>query len=213
MSRTGVSEAALMDQMAASYTVPVFGGEGYNRSPFAMADDFAAWLFNDPHFNNAASISRQSVSGAVPSLMDGSSTQFQAPYYQNDPSVDGTYTPAIPAQHPMAVTSIVDSSPPETILSEEKRQQLLDLIIMRFNETNHAPVGKQKEALLDGDRDEDSHVLSLRMMQRYIGSFWSYFHPQMPILHKPTFAADKTQNLLLIAVMAIGASCLNKIYG
>jgi hypothetical protein len=28
----------------------------------------------------------------------------------------------------------------------------------------------------------------------------------MPILHKPTFFADKTENLLLVAVIAIGAS-------
>lgn len=208
-----VAEVALMDQMAGSYTMPVFGGEGYNRSPFAMPDDFAAWLFNDPHLGNTSSNGRQLMSGPMPSFIDGAGAQFQAPFFQNNLSVDGSYTPAIPAQHPMAVTSIVDITPPETILSEEKRQELLYLIEMRFNETGHAPVEKNKASLLDGDRDEDSHVLSLRMMQKYIASFWYHFHPQMPILHKPTFAADKAQNLLLIAIMALGASCLNKPHG
>jgi len=33
------------------------------------------------------------------------------------------------------------------------------------------------------------------------------------IVHKPTFSPDKTPNLLLIAMMAIGASCLDKIHG
>ena len=208
-----VSEAVLMDQMSGSYTMPVFGGEGYNRSPFTMADDFTAWLFNDANLGNVSSTGRQSMSGPPPSFIDGSGAQFQASYFQNNPSMDGSYIPAIPVQHPMAVTSIVDISPPETILSEEKRQELIDFIEMRFNETSHAPVVKNKAALLDGDRDEDSHVLSLRMMQKYIASFWYHFHPQMPILHKPTFAADKAQNLLLIAIMALGASCLNKPHG
>lgn len=44
------ASTAVMDQTP-SYVIPVFGGEGYrgrySRSPFAMADDFAAWLFND----------------------------------------------------------------------------------------------------------------------------------------------------------------------
>jgi len=204
------SEAALMDQMPASYTMPVFGGEGYNRSPFGMADDFAAWLFNDPHLGNGSATGRQSMSGPAVSFTDGSGAQFQATFFQNPLSLDGNYTPAIPAQHPMAVTSIVDNSPPETILSEEKRQELIYLIEMRFNETSYAPVAKNKASLLEGDRDEDGHVLSLRMMQKYIAAFWYHFHPQIPILHKPTFAADKAQNLLLIAIMALGASCLNK---
>ena len=34
------------DSMSNAY--PIFGGETYNRSPFAMADDFAAWLFSEP---------------------------------------------------------------------------------------------------------------------------------------------------------------------
>ena len=41
----GVSDA-IMDQTP-SYAIRMVGGEGYSRSPFAMADDFAAWLFND----------------------------------------------------------------------------------------------------------------------------------------------------------------------
>ena len=66
---------------------------------------------------------------------------------------------------------------------------------------------------MSGDHDSDSHALSLRSMQTYIGSYWYHFHPQMPILHKPSFSADKAQNLLLFAVIAIGASCLDKMHG
>jgi hypothetical protein len=81
----------------------------------------------------------------------------------------------------MAVTSLLDSSLPETVLSEEKAQEIIDLIKERFNETDHAPVAKQKEALLEGDRNDDTHMMSRKMMQTYIGSFWWHFHPQLPI--------------------------------
>jgi len=81
----------------------------------------------------------------------------------------------------MAVTSLLDTSTPEMILSEDKSQEIIDLIKERFNETDHAPVARQKEALLDGDRNNDSHMMSRKMMQTYIGSFWWHFHPQLPI--------------------------------
>lgn len=85
----------------------------------------------------------------------------------------------------MAVTSLLDTSLPETILSEEKSQQIVDLIKDRFNEGEHTPVAKQKEALLDGDRNDDSHMLSRKMMQTYIGSYWYNFSEQVPIRLSP----------------------------
>jgi hypothetical protein len=36
---------------------------------------------------------------------------------------------------------------------------------------------------------------------------------KLKIVHKPTFSPDKTPNLLLVAMMAIGASYLDKIHG
>ena len=36
----------LLDQMTAPNAMPVFGGEGYNRSPFAIPEDFVAYLFS-----------------------------------------------------------------------------------------------------------------------------------------------------------------------
>ena len=37
----------ILDQISAPNTMPVFGGEGYNRSPFAIPEDFVAYLFNN----------------------------------------------------------------------------------------------------------------------------------------------------------------------
>lgn len=109
--------------------------------------------------------------------MDGQN-QYQ-PYFTNNATLGGFYPPT--TQHPMAVESILDTSLPETVLSEEKSQAIIDLIKERFNETDHAPVAKQKATLLDGDRNDESHMMSRKMMQTYIGSFWWHLHPQLPI--------------------------------
>jgi hypothetical protein len=111
--------------------------------------------------------------------------QNYQPYFGNESSLGGFFPPHN-QQHPMAVTSLLDSSLPETVLSEEKSQEIIDLIKERFNETDHAPVAKQKEALLEGDRNDDSHMMSRKMMQTYIGSYWWHFHPQLPIC-KPVY--------------------------
>ncbi|KAF1980127.1 hypothetical protein BU23DRAFT_594458 [Bimuria novae-zelandiae CBS 107.79] len=206
----GVSEA-ILDQTP-SYAIPMFGGEGYSRSPFAMADDFAAWLFNDSQFGPGAS---PMTGPNNPNANAGISSQIglQAPYFSYDPLVSNPFPSQPPPVHPMAVKSILDTSLPETVLSEDKRKDLLDLITGRFNETDHAPVKKQKEDLLEGDKERNDHVLSLHMMQQYIGAYWLHFHPQLPILHKPTFNASSCPELLLLSVMCLGASCLDKSYG
>ena len=203
----------LLDQNGNPYMMPLFGGDGYSRSPFAMADDFTAWLFNEPHQNisSPGGPRHGSMSVGTTAFMDDSSSLSRGIYGMANDSLNGPGGQAIPQPNLMAVTSILDPALPQIVLSEEKRKDVLELIEMRF--TDHTPVKKQKDAFLDGDRDVDEHVLSLRSMQTYIGSYWYHFHPQMPILHKPTFSADKTPNLLLLAVIAIGASCLDKMHG
>ncbi|KAJ5888983.1 hypothetical protein N7495_009024 [Penicillium taxi] len=179
------------DPMANAY--PIFG-ETHSRSPFAMADDFAAWLFNEP------------MAPLGYSMMPVSQNQF---YANESPYTNLTVIP----QHPMSMTSILDSGSLPAIISEEKRQELLQLMATRFNEAAYSPDAKRKDALMDGDLNHDRHALSLRMMQTYIGSYWYHFHAQMPILHQPTFAADRTHNLLLLAIIAIGAATLDKVHG
>ncbi|RDW92131.1 C2h2 finger-containing protein [Coleophoma crateriformis] len=199
----------LLDQMNAPNTMPVFGGDSYNRSPFGVSEDFIAYLFNNPQVDiGMGHLSQQ----GFPNYTDTNS-QILA-YYANDANLGGLFSPGQMQQpHPMALTSLLDTSLPETVISEEKSQAIVDFIKERFNETGHSPVARQKEALLEGDRSEGNHMLSRKMMQTYIGSYWYKFSEQIPILHKPTFSPDRTPNLLLIAMMAIGASCLDKMHG
>ena len=205
-----------VDQSGNSYSMPLFEGDGYSRSPFAMADDFTAWLFNEPHPNPSSpgGVRQGSMSVGTTAFMDDAGGMSRGLYGITNDALNGSANNGqhIPQQNLMAVTSILDPALPQIDLSEEKRKEILELINTRF--TDHAPINKQTDHFMsDGDRDPDSQVLSLHSMQTYIGSYWYHFHPQMPILHRPTFSADKTQSLLLVAVMAIGASCLDKMHG
>ena len=197
--------------LAAAYAYPVFGGDEYNRSPNAMGDDFAAWLFSE---NQSAVLGYSSAASVMPGLHDNTVMPSPGPYYPVDPSSISIYPNVAPPQHAMSLMSIVDSS--GTIhyaMSEEKRQELLDLMSMQFNERAHDAVKKRKDAVFEGDVNAENHILSLRMMHTYVGSYWYHQHAQLPILHKPTFTADKTPNLLLLMVIAIGAATMDKAYG
>ncbi|KAM0416107.1 hypothetical protein ACHAPD_005022 [Fusarium lateritium] len=186
---TQASEMMMLDQMAMPATVPVFGeGGDLNKSPYVgMPEDFMAYLFNSP-------------SQAMTPVMGPNYTKSVAP--QN----------AAP-QQVMAVNNLLDQQVPEATISEEKSQELFDFIKERFHDNKHAPPDRQWADLLEGDRSNGDHMLSKRMMQAYIGSYWYHFSDQMPILHKPTFSPDKTPNLLLLAMMAIGGACLDRTHG
>jgi hypothetical protein len=210
--RMGATSEALLEGMTPTYTIPMFGGETYSRSPFGIADDFAAWLFNDPQFGPGASPMYNGPGGAPNSLGNAANFSLQAPYFTHDPMVNGYISAPIPPQHPMAVNNLIDTNTQQQILiSEERRQEILELID-GFNDTSHPPV-KKKDEIMEGNRDDDHHVLSLSMMQTYVSSYWLHFHPQMPILHKPTFEANKCPPLLLVAMLSLGASCLEKTHG
>jgi len=123
------------------------------------------------------------------------------------------YFPTNGPQQVMSVNSLLDRNLPESSITEEKSQELFEFIKDRFREKRGSPVERQKEAIIEGDRSDENHVLSKKMMQAYIVSYWLHFSDQVPILHKPTFSADRTPNLLLIAMMTIGAACLDKEHG
>jgi hypothetical protein len=123
------------------------------------------------------------------------------------------YFPMNGPQQVMAVNNLLDQNLPETVLSEEKATEVFEYIKERFHESERAPVEHKKEIFIGGERNDD-HMLSRKMMQAYIASYWLHFSDQIPILHKPTFLPDQTPTLLLISIMTIGAANLdNKDYG
>lgn len=196
MPQNSGPDLMLLDQMTAPNTMPVFGGEGYSRSPFAIPEDFVAYLFSEQQLtNNSSPMGQMGPQGYAKSVpvsavlndvdeacsYPENTNQYYAPFYAGDMGLGGFFPASQQPHHPMAVTSLLDTSQPEMVLSEEKSQAIVDLIKDRFNEGDHAPVARQKEALMEGDRTVDSHLLSRKMMQTYIGSYWYNFSEQVPI--------------------------------
>ena len=193
--------------MDSVYSMPSFE-DGQSRSPFAMADDFTAWLFNEPYPQSS------SPGGHRPGSMSVGTSAFaddpRGQFGSNDPTLNGQMGSNVPPQHPMAVNSILDPASLHADLSEEKWKDMIEFIETHFTDSS---LRDKRTMLLSGDQNSDSHALSLRAMQNYIGSYWYHFHPQMPILHKPTFSTEKAPNLLLFAIICLGASCLDKMHG
>jgi hypothetical protein len=196
--------------LSAGFPYPIFGGDQYNRSPVATEAELA-WLFgNDKQPPMSGFTPDPSI---MPGYVDIGATQIQGPFCE-DEHFGSYYPPNVQPQHPMSVMSILDSTTPtRTSMSEEKRQELLDLMKEQFHERQHDAVKRCKAKIFDGDVDANGHILSPRMLHSYIGSYFYHQHAQLPILHKPTFSADKTSNLLLLVVIAIGAATLDKEYG
>ena len=199
--------------ISSGFGFPVFGGEEvpYTQTPFAVADDFTQWLFNDAQSGS----NDFSPSNYIPGFSGQDQQQpMQGPYFDQSPSSSSNNYSTNGMQHPMSVTSILDSTATsQYIMSESKRHELIDLMQSQFLERPHDAVKKRKDSVFEGDLDSDGHILSLRMMHTYIGSYWYHQHVQLPILHKPTFSADRTPHLLLLMVIAIGAATLDKAYG
>ena len=197
---TGFSGPVSMD--SPSITAPIFDEVNgvYSNSPQAMTSDFVDWLLNPGVGNGPPEVFPRGFTIGPPGYPE---------LIGNGNSLGDQHHPTFPPQHPMAMANILDPKTSPSILSEDKRRQLLTLM-----RDNFVKKGEQKHRdLLDGDDENDLHVLSLKMLRTYIGSYWYHFHPQMPILHRPTFCADKAPNLLLLAVIAIGASCLEQSHG
>jgi len=204
-------EMIILDQMSMQQTMPVFGSESVlNKSPYVgMPEDFMAYLFNTAQ-GEGSPMTGLPIQGY--NYGEFSTNPYNMPYY-NDPNQMGYFPPATGPQRVMSVTNLLDQNLPESVISEEKSAEIFEFIKERFNENGHAPIDRQRDNILEGDRNDDNHMLSRKMMQAYIGSYWLHFSDQVPILHKPTFSPDKTPNLLLIAMVTIGAACLDKAHG
>ncbi|KAI1324164.1 fungal-specific transcription factor domain-containing protein [Xylariaceae sp. FL0255] len=211
-AHTSNTDLMLLDQMTAQATIPMFGPDGtINKSPYiSIPEDFVAYLFNTTTPDTSPQVVGHFIQRSQYSNHGDYVNQYAVPYTGLDGLPLEYFQGGHQSQQVMAVTNLLDPNLPESLLSEEKSQEIFDMIKEKFQENNHAPIERQGDSILEGDRCEDGHMLSRKMMQVYIGSYWIHFSDQVPILHKPTFSPDRTPNLLLIAVMAIGAACLDR---
>ncbi|SPO06005.1 related to C2H2 zinc finger protein [Cephalotrichum gorgonifer] len=202
----------MMLDMSTNQTLPVFGNESIlNNSPHFLPEDFVQFLFNESSNNTNGNNSPTIGPVMGQGYLEYSNNYASVPFLGNEGASLG-YFPAAP-QQVMAVSSILDQNLPEATISDEKSNEVFEFIRDRFLEMGRAPSERHRDYVVEGDQTQDDHMLSKRMMQAYIGSYWLNFSDQMPILHKPTFSPDKTPNILLIAMMTIGAACLDKTHG
>jgi hypothetical protein len=184
-----------------------------DESPTARQEDFTAWLFNEQGVLQSSMfpMNAQPAIGMT-NYVDDFGGQIYSNYFA-DPALNDGYPNMMQQQLPLEGPSFPILPPSDALLSHGTRRHLIEIIEKRFNEGEGSAFSSLKDEVLAGNRDAEDHVLSMRSMQLYIGSYWYHFHAQLPILHKPTFSADDINAYLLLAVMAIGASCLDEIHG
>ncbi|RDI77734.1 hypothetical protein Vi05172_g12289 [Venturia inaequalis] len=90
-------------------------------------------------------------------------------------------------------------APNMSTMDNDSRSRILDLLIAA-------------RPLMPSNIDvrADNPLLSLAAMQSCLDLFFSRFNIVYPLLHKPTFEPAKTETLLLLAVLLLGATYSNK---
>ena len=195
----------VMDMPTAPYTLPVFGDDyGLNPSPpIAITDDFLNSLFG------SGGMGPDSIIPSPP----GPETAYNqhsyiTPLPKIEPDVKMSPIPPIKEECPKSPAGNgLDIHVKESALSEEKRLRLINLIKGRFKDSE-----QPSDAIMSGCEDDPNHVLSLSKQRTFLASYWAHVHQQMPILHRPTFNPETCPDLLLLAMMCLGASCLERTY-
>ncbi|KXT09812.1 hypothetical protein AC579_10511 [Pseudocercospora musae] len=209
-SRAGsvLGEFNILDQYAAGYAMPVFGNEGFNRSPqTVLALDDA--LFNQLLESNGMVLD---VPSPPPETTFGVQmpnippAQLEAEGKPEEPQAD---TPQAWDTHSPPAAPGMDLSLRESIITEHKQNRIIN-VVRSFEDIEKMPGRKVKEDIMSGDTNEPNHPLSVNMLRTYITSYWIHIHQQMPILHRPTFNPETCPDALLLSMMCLGACCLER---
>jgi len=112
----------------------------------------------------------------------------------------------LPGQISMSASSFASDMPlpqprPASMptIDEVSRNEILELIV------------NAKPKTPEGTEITNEHpLLTLSAMQNYLDLFFSRFNVAYPLLHQPTFDPSKTETLLLLAVLLLGATYSEK---
>ena len=185
----------MFDQITTPYAMPVFGNDTFNHStPGTVDDNFLTMLF-----------SNDNIELNDPSPREPEVIQTTPPVKVPLPKLEPDGTPSEQSVPPL--NSGFKINMPESAIGEKKQKRLIKML-SGFTEIERNPGRKTKAEILAGNAQDSGHVLSLQMLKTYITSYWLHIHQQMPILHRPTFNPDSCPDLLLLAMMCLGASCL-----
>ncbi len=116
--------------------------------------------------------------------------QNQLSGFQNPDIFSESYLPQLPFTENSA---LAHSKSMSMNLSNEKSQEIFDLVRDRLTGNRHAPSPNFQNALLQGDRSQDPHIMSRKMMQDHVDSYWRNFHSQLPICQYIMFVTYETE--------------------
>ena len=194
-----VADFNAIDQMNYGFMMPVFGQETYNRSPSAALDDnLLTMLFN----TNGLELPDPSPPEAEPEK----APQSDLPLPKVEADGSKNETSSLPS-----LSDGLDINIRESVISEGKQRRLFELV-NGFHEIEHNEGRRPKAEILTGNPDDMEHPMSLPTLKTYLSSYWYHIHQQIPILHRPTFNPETCPDLLLLAMMCLGASCLERVH-
>ncbi|EME38310.1 hypothetical protein DOTSEDRAFT_75761 [Dothistroma septosporum NZE10] len=207
-SRIGsLGDFNMLEQFSSNYAMPVFGGDGFNRSPQAPMDDLYLQQLlatSDIDMTNMPSPSSMEMSyhSQVPGM--------PLPKYEPQAVVDEQASkPENWEENTSPSINGMDLSMRECVVTERKQARILAMV-KSFDDVENFPGRKCKDDMLAGDTSDDKHPLSVNMLKTYVTSYWLHIHQQMPIMHRPTFNPETCPDLLLLTMCCLGACCLER---
>lgn len=155
-----------------------------------VPDNFAAWLF-DPQ----STYTDLSVAG-IPFLEGGLESALNSKIQYEYESLNSQS----PIERATRGSDLCD-----VWITEPRRQELLHWFrIFRTKQPRY----EQSMANLVHECGGDMPALNLDMMQDCLGEFWDKVSPRLPVVHRHTFSANNCHVLLLLVMIALGASSL-----
>ncbi|KAI9718654.1 MAG: hypothetical protein M1828_006662 [Chrysothrix sp. TS-e1954] len=174
-----------------SYYSPEVDSYNFYHSPAVFGSD--EWL---PPINISGSRSPASASSSVPklwhpegrqgfrSLVSPTGSDLSAPYTPYEPNSSGNLFDLATTAFPAMSFSDQDAFEEHSITSA-------------LSSIPHLP------------RFDDGRVYLGHFEERYLSAFWQYFDPIFSIIHKPTFDAGGSSELVKALMVAIGAQYLD----
>ncbi|KAL8376485.1 hypothetical protein RB595_007534 [Gaeumannomyces hyphopodioides] len=162
---------------------------GYLPEETMGRDNFAVWLFDTQSNYGDFNVAN------LPFLEGGLESQFSTDIPYDHESLTGTSQVETPP------------GPVETdeLLAEFRRQEVLRWF-QAFR--RKYPLQEPLSMNLAMDKNGDTPALSLEMMRDCLREYWDHVSSRLPIIHQPTFSANRCPTLLLLVMLALGAASL-----
>ena len=149
--------------------------------PFASNDELMLLQSESERHRSSASLDP-----TVPHQTADQPAPYNQQQQQDQPTEFDWMVPSVPLEPP---------KPALPLISEEVRAGMLEL------------VAQAHPTAMDGlPIDQSSPLLSLAALQNYCDLFFTRFNTSYPIIHRPTFDADRVERPLLAAIISLGAT-------